>query len=441
MVVNIGTLATPTSTGQVSYAHGLGVVPKAIIFNIGTVSSLTGYSNNAFLGWGFTDGTDSFSVAAASDGGVTTSNTSSSRRAAPVHLVVWAESAFIISAFVSWDATNFTLDWTTVDVSAFKVNWLAIGGNSIDAKVLTWATGTSTGNVVISGVGFRPTTAIHIHDGVESTTVPVATADAHLGFGCVDQTGSAGQWYVYGRADDNLADSDTYGESNNDAVVWKCDGSGVEDGKASHVSFGQGTETVNIDTAPGASMTVGALFLRGINTDAFSFNKSTDVGVPVAQSQTISITPAAVITMSCCKAATDLPDCRVAIGMADGDAEQSLQWTDIDAAATTVATSFISTDKGIAITDNDTPTTTAQADVTFSGSRVIYTWTTNNAVATRLRGLAFASSGGGGGGGGGPGGGGGGGGPGGPGPGPGGPPGHRDSTYFISGRRRPKGAW
>ena len=36
----------------------------------------------------------------------------------------------------SWDATNFTLNWTTNDSTAYVIHFIAIGGSDVSAKVV-----------------------------------------------------------------------------------------------------------------------------------------------------------------------------------------------------------------------------------------------------------------------------------------------------------------
>jgi hypothetical protein len=387
--VTLHTKSTNTSVPvSQSFPHGLGSTPKAAIF-VMSRGLVGGYQSNSFFAMGVTDGTTHFSVATASDGAAATSNASSGRRADPIHAVLWGETTPVIGTFVSWDATNINLSWTANNNEAWNIGIIALGGTNVSAKVLTWATGTATGNLAITGVGFRPTAAIHLHDGRESVTVPSVGGDAHIGLGVADSNAAGSQWYVFERANDNTPAGATFSESDDDALVWKMDGSGVTDGKASHVSFGSDGETVSRTTATGASMTVGALFLKGIQAAAFTFLKSTNTSVPVAQNVSIAVAPTAVLLASHCKDSGDRPDGRFALGIAGSGVEATFQIQDINAADPTGAFDFVSTTKGFAMSDDDTPTTTAEADVTFSGSSVAFSWTTNNNADTVINGLAF----------------------------------------------------
>ena len=390
MAINVGRDVKAVTTGQQTIAHGLGAVPKAMIFVMSRGhSSLGTYEENAILAIGFTDGTTHFSASMASAGNESTSDSSSGRRADPLHAVLWGDTTPVIGEFVSWDATNITLDWTANNAEAWNIGFVAIGGDGIDATVLTWATGIVTGNLSITGAGFEPTSAFHLHDGVESVTVPNVTQDGHISLGVVS---GSDQWYVYGRNEDDVGAALTWAESGSDAFLWKCDHDGNEDGKVAHVSFDGDGQTVNRIVETTSSMTVGALFLRGISVDVFSLTKSISLGVPVAQNETLSINPEAVFLMSDQKASNDLrDDLRLAIGLADANTEIAFQVHDIDAEDPTVAVDYVSTSKGLVLANNDTPSTTSEADISFNGANLVLTWTTNNIVAALIRGAAFAS--------------------------------------------------
>jgi hypothetical protein len=384
--VTLHTKSVGAQPVQQAFPHGLGQTPKGAILIMGR-GLAADYQSNGFMGIGITDGTTHYSVAFCSDGAAGTSNTSAGRRADPIHSVGFTETTTAVGEFVSWDSTNITLNWSTNNAEARYIGIIAFGGSAISAKVLTWATGTTTGNLGITGAGFAPTTAVHIHDSRQTETVPGVGTTAAMGLGVA---GSGGQWFTFVRANDAAAAAATFSETENDAIVWKCSSAGVTDGRAAHVSFDADGETVNRTTATSASMTVGALFLKGIQTEAFTFAKSTNLSVPVAQNATLSIAPAAVLLASHGKnVENDRVDARLAIGLAGAGVEGTFQYQDINAADPTLAFDYVSTTKGFAISQNDTPTTTAEADVTFSGSNVAFSWTTNDANDTIINGLAF----------------------------------------------------
>src|SRR5262245_45432834 len=112
--VTVGSFAKSTAAAPVSQvvAHGLGETPKALIlWTTGTTDENFAPSFHHALG--FSDGTTSKSVAAASLESVQHAN--NSRRIANkiITLVEWDEVLLAEADLVSWDATNFTTNWTT----------------------------------------------------------------------------------------------------------------------------------------------------------------------------------------------------------------------------------------------------------------------------------------------------------------------------------------
>ena len=390
MAVSVGNFVKKSDgTGQQTFAHGLGTTPKALILASTRNTAAGSYTSNLFQCFGFTDGTSSFCVTQYDDGAAATQNSSSGRSDTLFYQVTTDNNVDANAAFVSWDATNVTINWTANTAVAAIVGFIAIGGTPARAKVTTYNTGTATGALSITGVGFLPAAAIHIHDGRESTTVPQAVA--HAGFGIGVAAGN-GQWYLYGRGVDAGTFGVYKGLSDNDAILIKCDSNALVDGQISHTAFTTDGETVNREVATSASMTVGVLFLAGIQLDAASFSKSTNTSVPVAQNVAASFLSTAVLTATDSKISGALPaDLRIAVGFSNGTNEYTTSSVAIDSTDPTETFSFTSTTKGIVLSDNTTPTTTAEADISFGSNAITYTWTTNDADAHRLRVLAFGA--------------------------------------------------
>jgi hypothetical protein len=390
MAVSVGNFVKKSDgTGQQTFAHGLGTTPKALILASTRNTAAGSYTSNLFQCFGFTDGTSSFCVSQYSDGAAGTSNSTSGRSNTLFYQVTTDDNVDANASFVSWDATNVTINWTANTAVAAIVGFIAIGGSPVQAKVVTYNTGTATGALSVTGAGFTPTAAIHIHDSKQTTTVPSLSAIAGFGIGAA--SGSA-QWYIYGRSSDAQAFSFDKGFSDNDSILFKCDSVAVVDGQISHTAFTTDGETVNRDVATVASMTVGVLFLRGLNLDATSFSKTTNTSVPVAQNVAVAFTPVAALTVTDSKVSGALaPDLRIGVGFSDGTNEYTTASIGIDSQDPTETFSFTSTTKGIVLCDNATPATSAEADITFGSNIATYTWTTNDADEHRLRVLAFGA--------------------------------------------------
>src|SRR3954465_9616862 len=192
-VVKVGTFTKSTTTVGCpasctnTVPHGLGVTPTALIlWTDGAVTENIG-ATSSWWAFGVTDGTTSRSTAASSKTAVTTSSASRGSAAAALHIV---EFGNVIRATATlqatpWDATNFYLQWTPNNASAYIIHFIAIGGTGVQAKVVEWqATGAGVaGNpcptdcVSVTGLPFQPTGVLNFMD-YDATAPPSTVADA-----------------------------------------------------------------------------------------------------------------------------------------------------------------------------------------------------------------------------------------------------------------------
>ena len=116
-VVKVGSFLKSTGGAPASQTvpHGLGQTPKALIlWTDGKTDE--NFSASFQYAFGMTDGTTSKSVAIASQNAVRTSNTSRRLADKALTIVQWDTVAILAEADrTSWDATTFTLNWTTND--------------------------------------------------------------------------------------------------------------------------------------------------------------------------------------------------------------------------------------------------------------------------------------------------------------------------------------
>ena len=160
----------PTSQ---TIAHGLGETPKAIILWTDGKTSES-FSPSFVFGFGVTDGTTSRSVGTASQDNVKTSNASRRLAAKALTLVQWGQTLLAEADLSSWNATSFTLNWTTNNSTAYRIHFIAIGGASVSAKVVEWTMPTTTGSQTVSGVGFQPDVVIHANAGGIVGALPIS---------------------------------------------------------------------------------------------------------------------------------------------------------------------------------------------------------------------------------------------------------------------------
>lgn len=105
------------------------------------------------------------------------------------------------------NATGFQLIIDQVFASAVRVNYIALGGDSLNVALNTLNFGTGTGNLDVSGVGFQPDAVLFFGAG-QTTIDNTVTPDGILTVGAADGTR---QWVFTGGSNNNVATSTTSG--------------------------------------------------------------------------------------------------------------------------------------------------------------------------------------------------------------------------------------
>lgn len=390
IVTEAGSFNKATSTGNQVINHGLGVTPKAIIiWMAGDISTARNFL------FGFSDGVDDASV-----NGMEVHNSANSnaqRRLANDSIVSMINSSGTViwaATLSAWDDSTFTLNWGTNDSNALEFHYLLIGGDNVLAKVLEWGTGTSGGNLGVTGVGFQPDALIHIHQGFAAGTLPAGNTAFNPCIGMVDAAGNNRAISLCVR--NGQATMDTQ-RGQVDKVLYRIStSSGALDWSALHVSMDSDGFTINNDNPPGASNAILTLCLKGVSCKVGVLGKSTNTSVPVAQQiASVGFTPKAAIFMSVMAAASaSVQDhARIAIGASDGTNEGCASWKSEDNSANADVDTITSNTKAIQISNNDTTSIEAEADVSsFAPDEINLSWTTNNNVATEIVYMAFGDS-------------------------------------------------
>ncbi|MEP6593303.1 MAG: hypothetical protein ABJC51_06400, partial [Acidobacteriota bacterium] len=373
-------------------AHGLGSVPKAIILWTDGQTNSTFNSASYLFGYGMTDGTTSRSVGAASQTGQSPSNASTRMANKALTLVQWSEVTVAEADLSSWDATNFTLNWTTNNATAYVIHYIVIGGPDVSAKVLAWTMATATGNQSVAGVGFQPNAVIHAHGTHGFVSASGSIPNAGFGLGAMDADGD--QWASSFLTIDNAATSDTQRDQRTDAAIYTFDNSLAVQKKASWVSMDPDGFTINFSNATSAAAArVFSLALKGVNVKPGSFNKATG-GAPQSQSLTgLGFQPGVVLftSMQDITRAAPVAHSRFGIGASDGTTEGASAITDQNGVATTSVRAVDKTTKAYIVADTNNSTIGAEADLTsLDSDGFTLNWTTNNAVATEILYLALA---------------------------------------------------
>jgi len=194
VLYRVGSFTKTTSAAPASQTvpHTLGAAPKALILWT-TGQSATTVAAHYRYAMGFSDGTTSYAFAAASQDNVNPANASQRFAARALTIVEWGEKLVAEASLVSWNATTFTLNWTTNNNSATLIHYILIGGADVSAKVLNWQAPTAPGLKTVTGVGFRPDLVFHLNGTAGLTAAaPVTQPGAGYGFSLMNAAGEQG---------------------------------------------------------------------------------------------------------------------------------------------------------------------------------------------------------------------------------------------------------
>jgi hypothetical protein len=142
--------STNTSTPVDQAVTGLGFTPKALILMCSQTTAEDTQTVNLVTAMGFSDGTTEKSVWTGSEDLQTTMD--ADRYPASSKILVLRDPTSATSGDLlaecdlkSFDTDGFTLTWTTNNATAYKIKYVAIGGNDITADVGSFISSTSSG--------------------------------------------------------------------------------------------------------------------------------------------------------------------------------------------------------------------------------------------------------------------------------------------------------
>ncbi len=346
----------------------------------------------AYFGFGMTDGTTSKSVSASTQNAAATATSSSRIASKALTIVKWGNVVLAEADLQSWDASNFTLNWTTNDATAYVIHYLAIGGSDVSAKVVGWTSGSGTGQRQVTGVGFQPALVLHAWENYQQTAAPPSNAAREaFGLGAMDSNGD--QWATAFFGTSGVTTSNTQRGQQTDGCVFSFSGALAVQKKASFYSMDVDGFTVNFTNANNSNnIQLFSLALAGLNASVGNFLNPTGAA-PVSQSITgVNFKPSAVLLASFQDVvrASPVTDARFGIGASDGTTQGSSALVDLDAQGTTVVSGIDKTSKVFVKLNGVTPTLDAEADLTsMDVDGFTLNWTTNDAVATQMLYLAL----------------------------------------------------
>ncbi len=396
----VGHFASATATGNQSVT-GIGFQPKAVIF-------WTQYEPDATIGtWntdirfsmGFASGSaagEQRAIGYGSDSGAS-SNTARSQISGVVSVINGTPTQLLKATLVSLDSDGFTINWGTVQATAYRIHYMALGGSNLSAKVVEWAMpGTGGGNKAITGAGFQPQAAFMLGT---NTTAAVDTSGAAGVFVLGGFDGGGGDFALGMNSQDAQASSNSMSRWRNGPITSLSTSTGTEGYYGTLVSFDSDGCTINVteNTPPTADDRVFFLFLRGVGLKAGKFAKSTGAA-PASQAITgLGFKPVAVQLYSLNTASmtdgTLVNSARLSVGATDGTAEEATFLSEEDNQATMDLDSVAVSDKCIVINGANDAVADAVADISSMDSGgFTLSWSTNNATAHDIWYLAIGSA-------------------------------------------------
>jgi hypothetical protein len=257
----LGTLTCPSTTGTQSIS-GFGFQPKVVLF-FSTLQTAYGESADAAVTLGWAAATDGCAVGISSQHGVRPSNTDRAQSAQ--HCLYWRNpgNTIVLSAkLASFTSNGFNLTWDAV-TAGVQVEFLAIGGDQVQAKHGDFAMPTTTGNLSVTGVGFQPEVVLFQSARATSggSTAFVGT-QSYLGWGA--GVSSTNRWAATGFDLDNLNNPDHRRRQSQSQAILLPTNTGTVAWAANLVSLDSDGFTLSFSTVQTTAEYCQYLALRGL---------------------------------------------------------------------------------------------------------------------------------------------------------------------------------
>lgn len=265
LVTKVGSFVKITDIAYQAIS-GIGFMPRALILWADGISkSSDGWQSSYRFSVGLSARNASNvitqgSISGSSQDAQADSNASRSASAKALIISEWGENRVADCDLYSFDADGFTLYWTSNNEDELLIHYMALGGVDIEnACVLNWLTGTSTGDVNVSGAGFEPDFILNVFNNANGV-LPVDLAGAEVGIGFATRTQ---QYVVNTMAADGAGTTASYRRSISTCCVHSFTDAGAEDSYAAFRTMDADGFTVNVGNAPASSFNVFSLCLKG----------------------------------------------------------------------------------------------------------------------------------------------------------------------------------
>lgn len=393
LLCKAGSFAARTSTGTQTIT-GFGFSPRALLIWTAGGTTTGSFRASYCAAAGIATGPgEEFGVGFTSRDGITPSDANRTNNDEVLTLVGTSGGIVLKAELQSLDSDGLTLNYLTVDGTAYLLHYLALGGSDLTgAKAIQWTAPTSAGNQSVSGAGFQPDCVLHLFSS-HSDAYETVSGSSRFCLGAMDSAGR--QWASDHLSVDNRNPSDTQRSQATNRCIRATTLDLLTQFEAAFVSMDADGFTTNWATVTGGvGNKVWSLCLKGGRYHAGSFSAPT--GSPPAATTVTApgFAPCGYLLSSFCKDTTSggTNNARQAVGASDGTSEECALWLDDNNASTSAADGLDKTDKVLALANNASPAVDAEADhsqMTSSGFEL--TWTTTSGTAFEVLYLAFGS--------------------------------------------------
>lgn len=383
----VGTFQQQVGTGNQTVS-GLGMTPKAVLFFTTGATALDAFGTFGVMSVGAAvSSSNRAAVGVISEDAQADADTYRRHVNSKCITILTVNGATSDEAdFVSFASGEFTINWTTNGGNQRFISYIAF--DCTDAKVVEFASPTSTGNQATTGAGFQP-------DAVIFFTIAHATAPDNtdsqllLGLGFTNGTGQGASGIS---SQDGTAASNAHRYQRTDrCIAVPFNGSAFIG--ASIVSLDADGFTVNWATVQASARYCWALCLKGGSFYVGSETQKTSTGT---QAKTgVGFQPDALLLSWVQNTATTsvATFANLNVGAASGSAQAQSWMGDAHAADPTGVDRIMQTDKCLLAGVSGTPSVTSEADLdSLDSDGFTLDWTTADANAREFVFLAHKTA-------------------------------------------------
>lgn len=384
-----GQFTRATTTSPSTSVTGLGFQPKAIIF-FGSAATVTANdSGSAMAGWigfhGFSDGTTTRSFSMRTVDGAATASAAKGYWSKLSGNNSSATPAELLGGTITFTADGFDVAWS-IDGLTATVNYLAIGGDDVTAKVVEFQHNWATGGAV-TGVGFQPEAVLWSTVLATSTPPYTVRTTSQLSLGMYDGTTQVGVGIAVNDGNSS-SDNSTASTLTRGMIVANTNATTAR--RAAFSSLDSDGFTIAAAEVGTGTFYEAVLCLAGATFEVATLTKDTTSGAHTATLPVPAggdIVGALAVSLLADGTTENVNHVRYGIGAFDDDLNQRVQahWGS-DAASDMVEKTFLSNTSGIGAPAGSTTWTHRGAVTAINGAagQIDVSWGMSGTVADRI---------------------------------------------------------